>query len=300
MPRFIITHVTKYTYEPEATESYSRMMLSPLETFCQNPNSRRIIIEPSTSYYTHRDYFGNLVHEFSVPYRHRTLEIQAISDVVTYTPSKEHLNSNLTVSEAQKWSMQNDVLFYDYLAESNFVKFSKEVYEFSSKFFAPSKRLSEAIMELNTAFTKEFKYRSGSTNINTPIHEVIKKREGVCQDFSHVMIACLRMQKIPARYVSGYIESYDPETQAKGLVGSEQSHAWLDVYFPYQSWFGIDPTNNMISSEQHIRVAIGRDFGDVSPVRGTFKGAGRQTLTVDVKVRRAEYANIKLQSSEHR
>lgn len=300
MPRFIVTHKTTYIYESEATESYSRVMISPLETLCQSPNSKHVSVEPSVPLFAHRDYFGNLVHEFSVPFRHRSLEILSVSDVMTFIPSKEPLNSNITIREAQMWSLENDIVFYDFLKPSSFIKWGKEVVDFSAKIFAPERKLTDAILDLNERFTKEFKYRSGATSINTPIAEVIQKKMGVCQDFAHTMIACLRAHKIPARYVSGYIESYDPESEEKGLVGSEQSHAWLDVYIPFASWVGMDPTNNMVSSEQHIRVAIGRDFNDVSPVRGTFKGAGRQRLNVEVKVRRAEHAKTQLQESEHR
>lgn len=300
MPRFIITHKTIYNYESDATESYSRLCVTPITTFCQNINSRSIEIEPSVPIFDHKDFFGNIVHEFSVPFRHNHLIITAYSDVDTFMPSHDPLKSEMTVQEAGEWTRKHMYDFYDYLVESSFVPLTEEVHKFAKQILTPKKKLSEAIMELNTAFTKDFTYKSGSTTINTPIDEVLKKREGVCQDFAHTMIACLRSQFIPARYVSGYIESFDPAYHTEGLVGAEQSHAWLDVFIPKYSWFGLDPTNNMISSDQHVRVAIGRDFNDVSPVRGTFKGAGKQNLSVEVKVRRAEYLQKSLQSSRNR
>ncbi|MCB1156085.1 MAG: transglutaminase family protein [Leptospiraceae bacterium] len=300
MPRFIVTHTTIYEYEYEAMESYSKVILSPLETFCQGINSTELEIRPSVPFYSHRDYFGNLNYEFSVPFRHKHLEITSRSDVITYPPSLEPLKSNMKIKEARQWFKENDLLFYDYLKPSYFVKTNgKVVHKFAERFLPDDKPIGEAILELNRSFTKEFKYKSGSTTINTPVEEVLEKKQGVCQDFAHSMISILRTAGIAARYVSGYIESYNPNS-ANNLTGSEQSHAWLDVYLPERSWMGMDPTNNMASSEQHIRVAVGRDFYDVSPVKGTFKGAGKQFLKVDVKVRRAETVNQKIQNLNQR
>lgn len=286
--RYTIIHRTRYSYDYEASESYSQVKISPLETLCQSVNSHWIEVSPDVPMFSHRDYFGNLVHEFSVPFRHSYLEITATSDVTLFAPSHEPLNSLMKIKEAKEWLDKYQLEFYDYLNPSIFVPITEEVRNFAKKILDPERRLTDAIIDLNQIFTKEFKYKSGATNINTPIDEVIQKRMGVCQDFSHTMIAALRSAGIAARYVSGYIESYDPDSKQPEMVGAEQSHAWLDVYIPDFSWFGLDPTNNMISSEKHMRVGLGRDFRDVSPVRGTFKGSGRQSLEVDVKMRRAE------------
>jgi transglutaminase-like putative cysteine protease len=296
--RYTLVHKTIYSYEWEALESYSKVKVSPLETICQSVNSHVIEVKPDVPVYSHRDYFGNLVHEFSVPFRHKTLEITATSDVTTYVPSLEAQRSEITIREAIKWFKNYEYDFYDYVNESPFIKFTPTVLDFAKKVLDPDRKLSEAVWDLNQMFTKDFKYSSGSTQINTPVDDVILKREGVCQDFSHTMISLLRATGIAARYVSGYIETYDPTTNP-GMIGSEQSHAWLDVYMPDFSWYGLDPTNNMYSSEKHIRVGMGRDFDDISPVRGTFKGSGRQTLSVEVYMRRIvkEVPFLKLQSS---
>lgn len=296
MLKFNITHKTIYTYESEATESYSRLKISPLETLCQNVNSHSIELKPDVPVFSHRDFFDNQVYEFSLPFRHNHLEITARSEVTTFQASKEPLKSQITVKEAANWFQDYSLEFFDYRTPSTFAYFSQEVFNLSQKIFTPNRKLVDAIMELNRIFTKEFKYKSGATSINTPIDEAIKKRMGVCQDFSHIMIAVLRTNGIAARYVSGYIESYNANTDQE-MVGFEQSHAWVDVYIPYFSWFGLDPTNNMLSSEQHVRVAVGRDFEDVSPVRGTFKGAGKQMLRVEVKVRRMEVNATKSQDT---
>ena len=281
--RYTIIHKTKYSYDYEASESYSQIKISPLETLCQSVNAHWLEINPDVATFSHRDYFGNLVHEFSVPFRHSFLEIVSKSDVTLYAPSHDPLKSLMKI--------------YDFMNTSSFVPITQEVRNFAKKILDPERNLAEAIMDLNNIFTREFKYKSGSTNINTPIDEVLQKRMGVCQDFAHTMIAALRSAGIAARYVSGYIESYDPNSKLPEMVGAEQSHAWLDVYIPEYSWFGVDPTNNMVSSEKHMRVAIGRDFHDVSPVRGTFKGSGRQSLEVDVKMRRAENKETTMQET---
>ena len=287
MQRYSIIHKTIYTYDYEATESYSQVKISPLETLCQSINNHYITITPDVPLFSHMDYFGNKVHEFSVPFRHSSLEITATSDVVLYEPSTAPLNSPIKIKEAVQFFRKNDLEFYDYVNQSVYVHFTDTLYEFIKKVLDPNRLLSEAVMDLNEIFTKEFKYKTGSTTINTPIDEVLHRRTGGCQDFAHTMIASLRLAGIAARYVSGYIESYDPNSKIE-MIGAEQSHAWLDVYFPDYFWFGLDPTNNMISSSRHMRVGTGRDFNDVSPVRGTFKGSGRQYLSVDVKMRRLE------------
>lgn len=287
MIRFSIFHKTSYIYQYEAGESYTQIRVTPLETLCQELISHKIEVTPKSQLYSYSDFFGNTVHEFSVPFRHNKLEVISTSEVVSYEPSSDPLKSPITIRESAEWTKNKEFTFYDYIQPSRFVPFSNKVKEFSQKVLAPERNLTEAILDLNQIFKKEFKYRSGATNINTPIDEVIEKKQGVCQDFALVMIAALRMNGIAARYVSGYIESYNPALN-RGLVGSEESHAWLDVYIPERSWFGLDPTNNMMSSAQHIRVANGRDFDDVSPVRGTFKGAGQQNLKVEVRVRRID------------
>lgn len=258
-----------------------------METLCQAVDYHSITLNPDVPTYYHRDYFGNAVVEFSVPFRHNYLEIISRSEVTNFKPSSEPLKSEVKVGEAAKWFKNFEYEFYDYLYESPFIKFTPAVWEFGKKILAPERKLSEAILDLNHLFTTDFQYRSGATQINTPVDTVLETRKGVCQDFAHTMISLLRARGLATRYVSGYIETYNPETSS-GMVGSEQSHAWLDVYIPDFSWFGLDPTNDMCSSDRHIRVAQGRDFDDVSPVRGTFKGSGKQHLKVEVQMRRMQ------------
>ena len=252
-----------------------------METFCQDIRFHSIRVEPDISTFSYIDYFGNHTEAFSIPFRHRKMEIVSTSEVSTFTPSLGPLNTPITVREAQDWFQRNYIEFFDYIHPSEFTPLTSKIREFAEYYFTQEKSFVQAIWDLNEAFTKIFKYRSGSTTINTPIEEVLQKKEGVCQDYSHLMIACLRSIGLAARYVSGYVETYS-------LIGSEQSHAWIDVYIPNESWVGFDPTNNKTSSEQHIRIAMGRDFNDVSPVRGTFNGAGNHSLKVEVSMKRKD------------
>lgn len=295
---FSVIHKTTYQYELEALESYSRIKISPLQTLCQDVKLHIIEVKPDVPIFKRVDYYGNVVHEFSVPFRHKSLEIVAKSEVTTYIPSQEPLNSQITIEDAALWFKENEFEFFDYIHPSSFTPITKKVIEEAQRILHPKRKLTEAIIELNHWFTTDFKYKSGSTTINTPIDEVLEKRQGVCQDFAHTMIAMLRSAGIASRYVSGYIETTTPGS-IDGMIGSEQSHAWLDVYIPYYSWFGIDPTNDMYSSERHVRVAVGRDFEDVSPVRGFFKSSGKQTLYVEVQMRRITTHDTKPKLQEH-
>jgi transglutaminase-like putative cysteine protease len=176
--RYTIIHKTKYSYDYEASESYSQIKISPLETLCQSVNAHWLEINPDVPTFSHRDYFGNLVHEFSVPFRHSYLEIISKSDVTLFAPSHEPLNSLMKIKDARDWFDRYQLEFYDYINTSSFVPITQEVRNFAKKILDPERRLAEAVMDLNEVFTKQFKYKSGSTNINTPIDEVIQKKMG--------------------------------------------------------------------------------------------------------------------------
>ena len=157
--------------------------------------------------------------------------------------------------------------------------------DFAASTFTPERPLFEAAMELTARIHDEFTFDSSATNIATPLLETLKNRRGVCQDFAQIQIACLRSLGLPARYVSGYIETLPPPGTTK-LVGADASHAWVSVFCPPLGWMDLDPTNNLRPSGQHITVAWGRDFTDVSPLRGVFVSSGQQELRVAVDVNR--------------
>jgi transglutaminase-like putative cysteine protease len=155
------------------------------------------------------------------------------------------------------------------------------------RFFREATPLREALEDLNNWIYTNFTYKPGVTNVSTPLSTVLRQRKGVCQDFAHLMLSIIRHNGLPARYVSGYIEPVDP-TRPGGseLVGAAASHAWVEVNLPNGTWWGLDPTNNQCAGERHVKVAVGRDYHDVAPLRGTFKGASNQKLQVIVSMKR--------------
>jgi transglutaminase-like putative cysteine protease len=155
----------------------------------------------------------------------------------------------------------------------------------SRELLPSSGSFSELILGLNHHIYEEFTYMPGVTDVRTPLADVLRKRQGVCQDFAHLMIALIRCAGLPARYVSGYIET-EPVSGTSSLTGATASHAWVEVFLPSGLWIGLDPTNDMLEGERHIQLGVGRDYGDVSPMRGVFKGPERQRLSVTVAVSR--------------
>jgi transglutaminase-like putative cysteine protease len=173
-----------------------------------------------------------------------------------------------------------------FLLESEFIEFIDGLKDYSQKSFSTGRPLLEAVEDLMLRIYKDFKYDPGFSSIATPLIEVLKHRKGVCQDFAHLAIACLRMQGLAARYISGYLETVPPKGQ-KRLVGADASHAWFSVYVPHLGWVDFDPTNAKIPDEQHITAAWGRDYADVAPLKGVIFGGGDENiLEVSVDVER--------------
>lgn len=237
------------------------------------------------------DFFGNRQASFSIEKPHKELTVTAISEVevsngsrlldaafpIAWERAVEHLQTVLE-EEAVDARM--------YVLESEFIEFSDEIKRYGEKSFSPGRSLLEAVEDLMHRIYQEFDYVPGFSSIATPLAEVLKHRKGVCQDFAHIAIACLRMHGIAARYVSGYLETIPPKGE-KRLVGADASHAWFSVYVPYQGWIDFDPTNAKIPDEQHITAAWGRDYADVAPLKGVIFGGGdKNKLEVSVDVER--------------
>jgi transglutaminase-like putative cysteine protease len=194
----------------------------------------------------------------------------------------------LTIAEARQ-ILKSGTGVFDYLQPTEAIPVDAESSAWARDILRENRPLREGLDELNKTIYREFKYRSGSTEIETPLSLIWKKREGVCQDFAHVMISVLRAARIPCRYVCGYIESepaVSVDPTRKRLVGSLATHAWVEVLVPGMDWVALDPTNNQWCGEQHVTVAVGRDFLDAAPVRGTFKGSASQKLKVHVSMQR--------------
>ena len=237
-----------------------------------------------------KDYFGNKVYFFTIEKPHKNLTI--IAEYETEVTPKKH-NDFLD----QPWKKVIDLLNVDssmetiqaleYLYDSYYVQKHDDWKEYANKSFQPGDLFLNSVMDLTSRIFTDFKYQPNATTIATPLHEVFLQKSGVCQDFSHFQIACLRSLGIPTRYVSGYLLT-TPNPDKPNLIGSDASHAWIQVYYPGIGWFDFDPTNNLRPSDQHIIIAWGRDYDDVSPVKGVILGGENHTITVGVSVIGAE------------
>ena len=192
---------------------------------------------------------------------------------------------DISVGEARQIYNSTRYQLFEFLQASRLVPLNQHG-RIRKKFFRQADSLGDALRTLNSWIFKSFQYRPGVSDVTTPIKKIVGQRSGVCQDFAHLMLAILRSNGIPARYVSGYIEAYDPEKTDSAMIGAAASHAWVEVYLPGGIWWGLDPTNNQAAGERHIIVAVGRDYDDVAPMRGTYKGAVDQKLNVIVSLER--------------
>jgi transglutaminase-like putative cysteine protease len=290
--KYRITHITKYQYGKNVTLCHNVAHLLPRTTTKQTCVSSELDISPlPTNTNEWADFFGNRQASFSIEKPHDELVVTATSEVEVLTASSlidaafpiswEHAVKHINTSTDPE-TIETRI----YVLESEFIEFSDEVKEFSMESFSKGRLLLEAVEDLMHRIFKEFKYDPHFSSIATPLEEVLKHRKGVCQDFAHLAIACLRMQGLAARYVSGYLETIPPKGK-KRLVGADASHAWFSVFVPHLGWVDFDPTNAKIPDEQHITVAWGRDYADVAPLKGVIFGGGdKNKLDVSVDVER--------------
>lgn len=288
--RYRIRHITEYKYADRVSYCYNLAHMTPRSSGRQTCHSSRVEASPiAVSGNLREDYFGNSAFHFEIQKPHRELVITALSEVETRPQTGDiSLDMGLTCAEVLR-QMHNpasgDVLLArEYQLDSAMIKAAPELKAFAEDLFEPDRPLLNAVAALTERIYKEFEYSPLATTIATPISEVMANRKGVCQDFAHVQIGCLRSLGFAAKYVSGYLETIPPEGQEK-LVGADATHAWLSVYSPEEGWFEFDPTNNTMAGEQHIITAWGRDFYDVTPLRGVIFGGGSDPVmgvSVDV------------------
>ena len=288
--RFRINHTTRYTYAPNASESFMELRLYPQTNDKQRLIRRTLSVEPGASVHHYADFYGNIVENFSIIHRHPSLLLISESEVETLPTEPNPEILAITVSEARQIFRSRSIGMFDFLGPSRAIALDRKVNRLANRFFRPSDPLGESILRLLEWMNRSFAYRPGSTSIDTPVGDVLEAGEGVCQDFAHVMIAILRSSDIPARYVCGYIET-DRERRAserphRPLRGASESHAWVEIGLPGGYWFPVDPTNNCVAGERHVTVAAGRDFFDTSPTRGVFKGTTSHQLEVKVVMTR--------------
>jgi transglutaminase-like putative cysteine protease len=286
--KYRIIHRTTYEYAAPVAVSHHVARLEPLATGSQKPENFSLKISPLPVLRKARsDYFGNHLCFFSIQENHQHLDITADSSV-SVRPQKSPIPDDSPAWEEVAKLFRDPVAPemidpYQFVFDSPQVRASFDLADYARESFPQGKPLLAGALDLTRRIFKDFKYDSKATTIATPLEEVLAKRRGVCQDFAHLSIACLRSLGLPARYVSGYLRTRPPEGKEK-LVGADASHAWFSIFCPRHGWNDFDPTNNLQVSEEHIAVAYGRDFGDVSPVAGVLTGGGRHEVKVSVDV----------------
>ena len=290
MIRYRVTHTTAYEYEYPASLSYNEARLLPRSfstpLFTQTRLAQEIVTEPIWRDARDRqDCFGNDVLYFTIQQPHAGMQITATSEVLlTPAPPLAHAGPTLEAVQATMLETTNPTLLplRQFMMKSPLVPLLSQIQPYAQDSFWGKRPLLEATQDLMQRIYTDFTYQPGTTTITTPLRQVLDEMSGVCQDYAHFMLACLRLQGVAARYVSGYIETE--------LEGSAASHAWVSVFIPELGWVDFDPTNNCIPKEQHITLGWGRDFSDVTPLKGIFFGGGQSELLVTVDVMRLENA----------
>jgi transglutaminase-like putative cysteine protease len=287
--KYRVLHETIYRYQRNVTLSQQLLHMSPRSFAFQQCVEQKIDIDPpSQDWVKHTDYFGNETRHFTLTGAHRALTVRASSMVeMAPRPTKSQL------APSPSWELIRNALAnsgnggdptrYHFLYESPHILCSAELAAYAASSFTPGRALLDATFDLNDRIWHDFEFDETATTISTPLSEVIAHRRGVCQDFAHLMIGCLRSIGLSARYVSGYLLTTPPPGQPR-LVGADASHAWVAVHCPVNGWVDFDPTNRCLVHDEHITLGWGRDFSDVTPMRGIVLGGGQQDLQVKVTV----------------
>lgn len=280
-----IRHRTEYRYSSKVTPSLSLLHLLPRDTPAQRCVRSAIAVDPAPDdQREHTDFFGNRVAYVAVSEPHRSLTVTATS-VVEVADGRGP--ASLSLFGQQAWedvraSRDPDVVHFT--LDSPRVRADAAFAEYAAPSFPAGRGLIEAVTELSDRIHEDFRFAPGETDVDTPLLDVLTRREGVCQDFAHLGIACLRSMGLPARYVSGYLETAPPPGRPK-LTGADVSHAWFSVLFPGAGWLDLDPTNGQVVGDRHVVTAYGRDYGDVAPLTGVIYTRGRTTaMRVEVDV----------------
>ncbi len=282
-----ITHRTEYSYEEPVSSSYGQLHMLPCELPIQHCRSARVRIDPEPERRSERlDFFGNRVTYFALhePHKHLSVEVTSVVEVQSRA-------SELSLFGHRSWEAVRDAVasgegisyeMTQYVLDSPRVAADDVYRDYAASVFTPGAEVFESLAALCSKIYADFEYRPGSTSVTTPLSEAFANRRGVCQDFAHLGIACLRSLGLPARYVSGYLETDPPPGRAK-LTGADGSHAWFSVFVPEAGWVDVDPTNDQFVGDRHITTAIGRDYTDVAPMSGVIYTLGR-TDRLDVAV----------------
>ena len=292
---YSVSHVTDYTYDDYVSYCHNLATLKPRECQGQKLLDYQLEISPAPTDISERmDFFGNYITRFSIQNPHKQLKVFTKSKILRDVDESQQnffsdIKKNITLENALLALKKNDTDIFDakqFKLESLLIsKVSQEANDYATISFKPNRSVFEAAFELMQRIYTDFKFVPGFTNIATPINEVMKVKKGVCQDFAQIAIACIRSIGLPARYVSGYIETL-PAPGQKKLIGADASHAWFSIFIPGFGWVDFDPTNNQIPGNQHIVVAWGRDYYDVPPLKGVIYSNGKNKMKVSVDINR--------------
>lgn len=289
--RYQVQHATTYRYQAEVTGSFSRSFLTPRATDQQQLLSHNVEITPGPDVHdVHIDFFGNNSHYIEIHTPHTELCVQKTSVLEVQWPKIDLTAIELSVGQAAELARikLDPVARTSFLLPSALVELSAPVRQYAARLLWPERNLGEAIAAVHRAIHADFSYSKGATTTRTTLPEVIAAGAGVCQDFAHLAAACFRAHGLPARYVSGYIETFAPPGRPK-LAGSDATHAWASVFVPGLGWVDLDPTNDQLVDSRYLVTAWGRDFRDVSPLKGViFTEGSESTLKVAVDVTRLD------------
>lgn len=286
--KYRVRHTTVYDYGETVPVCQNEARLKPRQGPTQMCISSNLTVSPRPATMAERsDYFGNHVAFFTIQEGHKKLSI-ASESVVTLAPQPEP-----NPAQAQPWehirARLADRADVDLLEARQFTYASsqaptaEELAEYARPSFVPGRSQLESVLDLTSRIHREFKFDPRTTTVTTTPLEVLRLRRGVCQDFAHLQIGCLRSLGLAARYVSGYLQT-DPPLGKPRLIGADVSHAWVSVYFPEFGWLDFDPTNDCIPSTRHVTLGWGRDYGDIAPIKGVFTGGGVHTMRISVDV----------------
>lgn len=277
MPVFRLHHITKYEYDRPVRESVNEIKIYPFACKEQETLSHEILITGQPDLVSFFDYWKNKTGVFNLLPLHREMIIESKLLLRTTGPVEFAVNLNTGIDDLHNETAGNLMLIE--LAEAALIKKQDAVDDIVQKITQDTTSIAVIAQKCSEYIYQNFKYIKGITNIETTVDDILERKAGVCQDFAHLMLQVLRSLKIPSRYVSGYICP-----NKKGVRGEGATHAWVEVYIPAYGWAGIDPTNNIWVTNNHIKLAVGRHFNDCSPIKGTFKGPAHQKLSVYVSI----------------
>jgi transglutaminase-like putative cysteine protease len=285
---YAVSHTTTYHYTEPVSLCHNLLHLCPRQSPRQTCHHSQLFVSPEpATLQTQLDYYSNPMTLFTLQVPHQELKLSAQHRI------EVHAADSIRLHDSPPWEQVRDLLLtdrapafleaYQFVFDSHYVQRCVELRHYAASSFTPDRPLLDAMMHLTHRIHRDFRYDAKATSLATPLREVLLHKHGVCQDFAHLQIGCLRSLGLPARYVSGYLQTKPPPGRER-LIGVDASHAWLSVFCPGVGWVDFDPTNNMIPADQHITIAWGRDYDDVSPVKGIILGGGNHSMSIAVDV----------------